>query len=59
MSNLEIRERNSDDANEFWKFLFKLDGEAEFMLFEKGERNVSKEAIKKNIESDGNKCYVA
>lgn len=62
MGNIEIRERNSDDANEFCNFLLKLDDEAEFMLFEKGERNVSKEVIQKNIESvinDGNKCYVA
>lgn len=60
--NIEIRERNIDDVNEFCEFLNKLDDEAEYMLFEKGERNISKERIQKNIESvvnDGNKCYIA
>lgn len=60
--NIEIRERDVNDVNEFCEFLLKLDDEAEFMLFEKGERNISKERIQKNIESvinDGNMCYVA
>lgn len=62
MNNIEIRERNVDDLNGFCEFLLKLDDEAEFMLFEKGERNISKERLQKNIESvinDGNKCFVA
>lgn len=62
MNNIEIRERNIDDVNRFCEFLLKLDDEAEFMLFEKGERNISKERLQKNIESvinDGNMCYVA
>ncbi len=62
MNNIEIRERNLEDVNKFCDFLMKLDNEAEYMIFEKGERNVNKEVIQKNIESvinNGNVCYVA
>lgn len=62
MTNLVIRERNLNDVNEFCEFLKKLDSEAEFMLLEKGERDVSSEKIFKNIKaviSNGDTCYVA
>ncbi len=62
MIKLEIRERIPDDAEKFCEFLSKLDNEAEYMLFEKGERNVSTEVIRKNIENiiaNGDACYIA
>ncbi len=62
MTNLVIRERNLGDVNEFCKFLTKLDNEAEFMLFEKGERKISNEKTFNNIEAvinNGDICYIA
>lgn len=57
-----IRERNIVDVDEFCTFLLKLDNEAEYMLFEKGERNASRDAILKNTEvliKNGDKCFIA
>lgn len=62
MTDVEIRERRRKDLDEFCEFLLKLDNEAEYMLYEKGERNIDKEKIKKDIEAiidDGDACYVA
>lgn len=58
----EIRERIADDAESFCKFLSKLDNEAEYMLYEKDERNISTDIIKRNIENIINNkdaCYIA
>lgn len=46
---IEIRDRRREDVNEFCEFLFKLDNEAEYMLVEKGERNIDKDVILNNI----------
>lgn len=62
MRKIQIRERIADDAEKFCEFLYKLDNEAEYMLYEKDERNVSTEIIKRNIEniiSSGDACYIA
>jgi len=62
MTSIIIRERKTDDANAFCEFLSKLDHEAEYMLYEKDERNVSIQKILKNTESvinDKNACYIA
>lgn len=62
MANIEIRERSSNDADEFCRFLTKLDNEAEYMLFEKGERIVSCEITKRNIENvikNKDACFIA
>lgn len=62
MENIVIRERSLDDVERFYEFITKLDNEAKYMLFEKNERNVNKDIIKKNIETiiDNNDlCYIA
>lgn len=62
MIDIKIRERTIDDVNNFCEFLIKLDNEAKYMLFEIGERNVSKEVVLKNTESvigNGDTCYIA
>lgn len=62
MEKIEIRERKREDITEFCEFLYKLDSEAEFMLFEKGERNIDKEDILKKIDDiadSGNICNIA
>ena len=50
MKKIEIRERKREDVTEFCEFLSKLDSEAEFMLFEKGEKNINEEDILKKID---------
>ncbi len=60
--DIEIRERTSADTKSFCEFITKLDNEAEYMLLEKGERNISHSVIKRNIENiinDGDACFVA
>ncbi|HBD64043.1 MAG TPA: GNAT family N-acetyltransferase, partial [Clostridiales bacterium] len=37
MNNISIRERTVDDAEMFYNFITKLDNEADYMLYEKGE----------------------
>ncbi|HBV68124.1 MAG TPA: GNAT family N-acetyltransferase [Clostridiales bacterium] len=62
MNNISIRERTVDDAEMFYGFIMKLDTEAEYMLFEKGERIITPEIIRSNTENiikDGDACYVA
>lgn len=60
--NIIIRERVIEDVNEFCEFLSKLDHESKYMLFESGERNISKDVILNNIKkviNNGDICYVA
>jgi len=62
MGIIEIRERDRNDVNEFCEFLSKLDNEAEYMLYEKGERDLDYKKIQKNIETiinNGDSCYIA
>lgn len=62
MKKIEIRERKREDVTEFCEFLSKLDNEAEFMLFEKGERNINKEDILEKIDAIadiGDICSIA
>lgn len=62
LNDILIRERNTEDVDEFCKFLLKLDNEAEYMLVEKGERDISREIILKNTENlikNGDKCFIA
>ncbi len=62
MKKVEIRERTVEDTEKFCEFINKLDNEAKYMLYEKGERNISSEIIKRNIEniiSNGDACYIA
>lgn len=62
MKNIEIRERIVDDVGRFCEFITKLDNEAQYMLCEKDERNVSKDIIKRNIENiidNNDACYIA
>lgn len=62
MKKIEIRERKREDATEFCEFLSRLDSEAEFMLFEKGERNINEEDILKKIDAiadSGDICSIA
>ncbi|WP_312813411.1 GNAT family N-acetyltransferase [Sedimentibacter sp.] len=59
---IEIRDRRIEDVNEFCEFLYRLDNEAEYMLVEKGERNIDAEVISGNIEAvidNGDTCYIA
>lgn len=60
--NIVIRERTIDDINEFCEFLIKLDNESKYMLYERGERDTSKETVLKNMkksETKGDKCFIA
>lgn len=62
MSDMKIRERNPEDTKNFCEFLKRLDSEAEYMLFEKGERDISHDVIKRNIENiikNGDVCFIA
>jgi len=56
-----IRERTLEDSIMFLEFINQLDTEAEYMLFEEGERKATLESIRKNtlktIE-DGDICYI-
>ncbi len=51
MNNISIRERTPDDAEMFYEFIMKLDNEAEYMLYEKGERIITPETIRSNTEN--------
>lgn len=60
--NIVIRERTIDDISEFCKFLIQLDNESKYMLYERGERDTSKETVQKSIkksETRGDKCFIA
>jgi len=62
LEKIEIRDRKREDVNEFCEFLSKLDNEAEYMLVEKGERNINKDVILNNIKAiinNGDICYIA
>lgn len=62
MENIQIRERSLGDTAGFCEFLTKLDNEAEYMMYERGERNVGQDVIRGKIEdiiNDGDACYVA
>ncbi len=62
MTNVEIRERTVEDTQEFCRFLNTLDNEAEYMLYEKGERVLDPDIVRNNIQSIINNkdaCYVA
>ena len=57
-----IRERTLEDSKMFLEFINQLDIEAEYMLFEEGERNATLESIRKNTVKtieDGDICYIA
>lgn len=49
---MEIRKLKVEDYKGFYNLLYKLDEETDFMLFEKGERNISEDGVEKLLSLD-------